>query len=132
VFFYEDGDKRGQNFIRLIEAEVQRADLFVALVSPNYLTSYWCRKERDLALTQEGELRRQFVYIFHVVKTLHANTGFIRTVDWVDLLPPVHTEKLQRAVATLALDPCSTRSWTGHRNPDSTTGGKKSPRWSTP
>jgi hypothetical protein len=104
VFYYEDDQRRGQNFIGLIEGALEGADLFVALISPAYLGSPWCQKERDLALVRENGLRRQFVYVFHAAETPYASTGFLRTIDWVDLLPPVREDKLRRAVATLALD----------------------------
>jgi hypothetical protein len=102
VFRYQD--ERGQQFITLIEDEIRRADLFVALMSPDYLDSYWCRHEWQYAMRRERDLRRQFVYVFHVVETSREGTGFLGSIDWVDLLPPAPEDKLGRAVATLALD----------------------------
>jgi TIR domain-containing protein len=104
VFYYEDGPSRGQQFVQLLENEVNRADLFIAMMSPGYLNSYWCRQERDLAMTRESELRRQFIYVFHVVETPHVDAGFLRTVDWIELRAPVDQAKLRHAVARLALD----------------------------
>jgi TIR domain len=103
VFYYTDDQRRGQNFVRKIEAALQEADLFVALMSPAYMDSQWCTQERDLALVRQTDLGRQFVYVFQVATTAHADTGFMRTIDWVDLLPPVDDARLARAVAALTV-----------------------------
>lgn len=102
VFYFEDDAVRGQKFIELIQDEISRAELFVVLVSPDYLGSYWCRAELQMAMVRERQLCRQFVYAFHAVDTSPADAGFLGTVDWIDLRAPVDEAKLRYAVARLA------------------------------
>lgn len=101
VFYYEDESIRGQSFIDLIEKEIEKADLFVIVMSPDYLASYWCRRERHLALARESELGAQLIYVFQVADTPYARTGFMRTIDWFDLLLPITEEKLSIALSRL-------------------------------
>lgn len=52
VTFWQDSHKLrvGQDWHEEIEAAIRNAAVFVAIVSPSYLTSTWCGRERDLIL----------------------------------------------------------------------------------
>lgn len=102
VFWYQDERVQGQAFIELLELEIAAADLFIALMSPEWLISFWCRQERQLALSRASELQRQFIYVYQVAATPLAGAGFYRNLAWIDLLSPVDDEKLRTAAAVVA------------------------------
>ena len=56
VFCWEDEENRGGRFIQTIGTELEAADLFVALLSPEYLRSSWCRREVEVAIHRETQL----------------------------------------------------------------------------
>lgn len=83
-------EHRGGQFIEEIETAINKADAFLALMSPSFLVSPWCRRERELAIFREQELRANdsaspFIYILMAKETSYAETGFLRSYDWVDL-----------------------------------------------
>ncbi|MEU5260471.1 TIR domain-containing protein [Amycolatopsis sp. NPDC021455] len=101
VFRWEDPEHRAERFIERIQAEIEKADVFVALISPVALGSTWCGREREIAFHRETQLKRQFVYVFEVAPTKFDGTGLLRTYAWVDLKEPVDEQKLARALAVL-------------------------------
>lgn len=105
VFWYEDEQYQGKEFVDLIERALVRSDLFVAVMSPDYLDSYWCRQEGQLAKSRQGDLRRQFIYVVEVTQTALEDGGFFRNVAWIDLRPPVDEAMLRRVVAAVAPTP---------------------------
>ena len=54
VYHWRDPRQRGGRFLERIEQEIGRADAFLALVSPHFLASGWCRLESDLAMYREN------------------------------------------------------------------------------
>lgn len=103
-FWWQDKEQRGKRFVGEIEDGVGSADLFVILMSPDYLSSPWCRRERDLAIQRETDLGRQFNYVLQVAETSYAESGFLRSYDWLDLTAPLDDEKLNAVSAALHLD----------------------------
>lgn len=101
-FFFQDKDKRGRNFIREIANGIKNADLFVAVMSPDYLSSYWCQKEWEMAMNRESTMERQFIYVCQVADTSHEDAGFEGTFDWLNLMPPATEAKIRDVVAALA------------------------------
>lgn len=90
VFLWQDQDRRGGRFIERIEQEMREADGFLALLSPNFLASEWCRQERYLALQRELSLRagdpgRVFIHVLKIAETNSTETGFLQIHDWIDI-----------------------------------------------
>ncbi|GLY07664.1 hypothetical protein Acsp01_80430 [Actinoplanes sp. NBRC 101535] len=93
VFRFEDPAQRGKQWVRRLEEEINEAQGFLALLSPSYLVSGWCRRERELALIRENDLQAdgrdtQFVHVARVGPTPLTDPGFLRTYDWHDLVAP--------------------------------------------
>jgi hypothetical protein len=103
-FWWQDKEQRGKRFVGEIEAGIGSADLFVILMSSDYLSSPWCRRERDLAIQRETDLGRQFNYVLQVAETSYAESGFLRNYDWLDLAAPLDDEKINTAMAALPLN----------------------------
>jgi TIR domain-containing protein len=81
----------GGLFLEAIQEAMNAADDFVAILSPHYLTSYWCQREKNLALQREKDLRevernRCFIHVLEVTKTPPKDAGFLRDYDWISLV----------------------------------------------
>jgi hypothetical protein len=97
-------DHRSGQFIEEIETSINKADAFLALMSPNFLASPWCRRERELAMFREKELRVRdpaatFIHVLKVKDTAYAETGFLRSYDWLDLTAERDKERTFRDLA---------------------------------
>lgn len=103
LFWWRDREQRGKRFVGEIEDGIGSADLFVILMSPDYLSSAWCRRERDLAIQRENDLGHHFIYVLKIAETSHA-AGFLRSYDWLDLIPPLDSKKLSDVWTALHLD----------------------------
>jgi len=73
-----------------IEHAIQRADAFLALLSPDSLTSASCRMERELALRKDqhgadGSAEADFVRVLQVRDTPYHAAGPLRSQPWFDL-----------------------------------------------
>jgi TIR domain len=82
--------RRGGQFIREIERAISQADGFVALMSPCFLRSQWCRDEWEFAFQREHDLQagnsdHVFVFVLEVAETPHTEGGFLRGRDWLDI-----------------------------------------------
>jgi TIR domain len=75
---------RGGQFVRAIEDSLRQADVFLVLLSPAYLRSSWCRRERDIALSRENELGHQFIFVLEVTRTPGADLGFLQSYNRLD------------------------------------------------
>jgi TIR domain-containing protein len=98
-FVFQEEAHRGGRFVREIEESLRQADLFLVLLSPAYVRSEWCRRERDVALTREVELGRQFIYVLEVASTAAADLGFLQSYSRLDA-----TGRLDALAAALPLD----------------------------
>lgn len=84
-------NSRGGRFISRIEEELQNSDAFLALLSPGYLASPWCRSERELAIEVEQDRqeadapRRPFLHVLQIQDVPSRDYGLLRTYDWWDL-----------------------------------------------
>ena len=92
VYDWRDHERQAGLFIREIESAIQQADAFIALLSPSFMTSPWCRRERDLAMQRESDLQLSdadavFIYVLRIVPGAYADAGFMRSYSWVDLNP---------------------------------------------
>jgi cellulose biosynthesis protein BcsQ len=77
----------GTRFVEQIGAEIQRADAFLALLSPSYLASPWCRRERDLAILDGDPL-----YVLKVRDVPRELAGFLASYDWLDVTGPAEQQ----------------------------------------
>jgi len=84
LFWWQDPGQRGKRFVGEIEDGIGGADLFLVLMSPHYLSSPWCRQERDLAIACEANRTEQFVFVVKAVDTDYAESGFLRNYGWID------------------------------------------------
>lgn len=80
-------------FLPLIEGAISRADAFVALMSPHFMASKWCSRERDMALFREQQLQeddpeRAFVHVLEVGRTRPDEAGFLGAYNWVPFAVP--------------------------------------------
>jgi TIR domain-containing protein len=98
VFWFQNPRESGKQFVRSLREEIENADVFVVLLSPAYLTSEWCMRELDMAVHRETDLKERFVYVCQVVETPRTGTGYLRSYDWLDLLPPLDDDKLSRVL----------------------------------
>lgn len=92
VCWFQNEEQRGRRFIEEFERGIAKADLFIVLLSPHYLTSWWCRHERDLALQREIDLNRQFIYVLAVAETSYPDSGVLRSYDWLDATEPLESK----------------------------------------
>jgi hypothetical protein len=88
--YYDWQERRGGRFIEDIENTINEATAFVALMSPHFLASPWCRMEREFAIQHELDLRSdhpgyKFIYVLKIRDTPYAQSGFLRSYDWFDL-----------------------------------------------
>jgi transcriptional regulator with XRE-family HTH domain len=103
IYDWQDQSQRGGLFIRQIEQAISTADAFLVLLSPSFLASHWCRRERDLAMIRELELQssgsaRVFIHVLKVDDTPYADAGFLQSYDWLDL---THGQDRHEALADL-------------------------------
>jgi hypothetical protein len=82
---------RGRLFINQIEDAMKRADCFVAILSPSFVASPWCRRERNLALQHEVALQnvnpsRIFINVLQAEHTPVTDTGFLGGYDWESIV----------------------------------------------
>jgi len=107
VYRFEDRAEQGARFVQRIEEEISRAEGFLALVSPDYLISPWCRRERELALIRETDLQRhdrtmRFLHVAKVRPTGYADSGMLRPYNWHDLTDPAGFDGLLEALGAQA------------------------------
>lgn len=93
-----------------IEQHIQAADAFIAIMSPSYLASAACRRERVLALQREAEELANgappFIYVITVSDTPYLDTGAFRARSWLDLTAADDIDgPLERFGHTLVLSP---------------------------
>src|SRR5262249_10704026 len=76
IIWWQDSGSWGDGpFVEQIEYGIANADFFLAVMSPHYLASNWCRRERSLALQRESnsDSNTQFVHVVMVADTDYAN-----------------------------------------------------------
>jgi hypothetical protein len=90
IYTWNWHDHRGGRFIEEIENAIKQADGFIALMSPYFLASQWCRDEWEMAFQREHDLRavnpgQVFFYVLEVADTPPHEAGFLRGRDWLDM-----------------------------------------------
>jgi hypothetical protein len=92
VYDWRDRKRQAGLFIREIEGAIQRAGAYIALLSPHFTASPWCRRERELALQREvdlqaGDEQRVFIFVLRITPGSYADAGFLKSYAWLDLIP---------------------------------------------
>ncbi|HEY1964993.1 MAG TPA: toll/interleukin-1 receptor domain-containing protein [Acidobacteriaceae bacterium] len=103
VFYWQEPN-RGGWFIELIEKSINSADVFLVLLSPSSLASYWCIQERMLALQREAQLKRAdpsatFIHVANVADMLPTDAGFLSAYNWLSV---TNTEDERHTLARLS------------------------------
>jgi hypothetical protein len=88
---------RGGRFMQDIENAIKSADAFLTLLSPSFLASGWCRREAELAIQREDDLKQSgraavFVHVLQIAGTPPEDLGFLRSYDRVDLTVPARAD----------------------------------------
>jgi hypothetical protein len=88
VYWFQNPEERGQRFLRRIETVMSRADRFIALMSPSFLTSLPCSRESDLAIHREDDMQAidpaaSFITVLEVAPTPKATGGLLRSYEWL-------------------------------------------------
>jgi TIR domain len=82
VFWFNDPDRPVGRVVGEVERQLAEADLFVVLLSPQYLESRWCEEERDLAIQRGVEMSTPFVHVIKVAETPPGDSGLLRNYHW--------------------------------------------------
>jgi hypothetical protein len=88
VYYWQDPLRRGKQFISTIEKEINQANIFLAIMSPHFLASFWCNCEREMALRRSASLSAKnvdFIVVAQVVPVEYNKAGFLANFDWYDL-----------------------------------------------
>ncbi len=86
---FQDEKRRGGIIFEKLSHDIATANIFLALLSNNYLQSEWCRVEFEAAFHLERDARtkkRQFeIQILNIGKVKRDTTlVFERIYDWID------------------------------------------------
>jgi hypothetical protein len=123
IYNWRDPSTRGGRFIQDIENAIKSADAFLTLLSPSFLASEWCRREAELAIQREGDLRQQdrhavFVHVLQIADTPPEDRGFLRSYDQVDLTIPAEVDAEISNLAERLESAGPVRSPSGDASPD--------------
>jgi hypothetical protein len=104
VFRYDDTRQPVGRVVGEMEERLAAADLFIALMSPRYLASGWCRQERDLALRQETDSGTPSVFVVKVAETFRSRAGMLGNYQWLDATGQLTRPRLSEISARLPFD----------------------------
>lgn len=93
IFDWMAPTQRGRRFIEEIERGIKGAEAFIALLSPRFLGSRWCRRELEMAIQREEDLRARdpgatFIHVVHIATVRPADAGILGGYDWLDMISP--------------------------------------------
>ncbi|GAB1516246.1 toll/interleukin-1 receptor domain-containing protein [Actinophytocola sp. KF-1] len=108
VFWWEAPENLGNRFILRIEENIRAADRFVAVMSPDYLKSTWCRRERELALLRDDDPDNQFISVMSVREAPYRASGFLGAYAWIPLGSAPADEQIAGAVRQVLANAGST------------------------
>lgn len=83
VYRFNSPERRGELFMQTIPVEIDGADVFVVLMSKDYIASSWCQREAQLAITRENARTRQFIRVISVAEADRTASGFLAVYDWI-------------------------------------------------
>jgi TIR domain len=104
VYRFQDEEERGGRFLDRIATVISEADHFLALMSPSFLASDTCSRERELAMHRERDIQAgnpsaTFITVLEVSATPKQAAGFLRAYDWFSAADPADRERAIRQVA---------------------------------
>ena len=88
VFWFQSPDRRGERFIVELETRIAEADFFLVLMSPSYLASGWCDREREYALQRENDLGHPVIRVLEVRPVPVGSGGFLGPYARIPLRSP--------------------------------------------
>jgi hypothetical protein len=94
-----------ESIVESIEQGVARADAFLLFLSPHYLVSRWCRRERVLALHHEGNATadRPFIHVLKIGPVRSSELGLTRDTRQIDLTDENAATRMSQLVEHLKL-----------------------------
>jgi hypothetical protein len=102
VFNWQDASQRGKRFIDNLESQIYQADAFIVILSPYYLSSSWCRRERNLAIVRENALKDgHFIFVARTTSLDYPNTGLLAEYDFLDLAGSNRSTKINHLINCL-------------------------------
>jgi len=100
------------------EYKISQADAFIAVMSPSFLASASCRRERVLALHREPPNAAPeppyFIHVVEVRPTPYIDTGALRARGWVDMTGGMDNSELDRLRGDLAAGESAVTAASGH------------------
>lgn len=95
--------RRGGRIVPPIEEAIRKADAFLALLSPSFLSSDWCSREWEMALQREQAIQQDnsdlvFIHVLEILTTPTLEAGFLGGYNWINF-----TESAGRAAAFIEL-----------------------------
>jgi hypothetical protein len=104
VYRWEDPEQRGGRFIAEIERAMNRADGFLALMSPDFVAAPYCHREAALAIQLEEDLltidpEAKFIRVLKVRDTPYREAGFLRSYDWLSVISQADRERALTGIA---------------------------------
>ena len=90
VWYWQDPQRGGRRFVEEVERAIGQATAFIALLSPDFLASPWCRREGELAIHREVTLQvtdpdATFVHVWQIKETARTAAGFLQAYDQPNL-----------------------------------------------
>ena len=101
IFDWRDPSKRGQRFVERIQNEIRVADVFVVVLSNDYLNSNYCNREVEFAIQLEQEDENQLIYIVLVESVETRDAGFLAAYDRFDLTENENKKELKKMIQIL-------------------------------
>lgn len=108
-YWQEPGpQQRGGWFIDRIEQDIKMVDVFLAVLSPDYLSSYWCTQERMMALQREAHMKEDdpdavFIRVVNVRRMLPTEAGFFGAYNWLDMTTPEGVQEALKRLRELSI-----------------------------
>lgn len=101
VLWFGEPSQQGGIIVDDIVREIDTADVFVAVMSPAYLASPWCRREVLLAIDRENRIDEQFIHVVEVARTPHERAGALRTYSWINATGELTASRLDDVASGL-------------------------------
>jgi hypothetical protein len=79
--FYDKLIPPGESFVKVLSSAIEQADVFLAVLSPDYVASSWAREEVNVALAQMVEKRTRLLPL--LFRPCHV-PPLLATLSWID------------------------------------------------
>jgi hypothetical protein len=104
VYNWRDPARQGGRIVEDLERAISEAHAFLVVLSPDYITSPWCRLERSHAIHHEMDRRVRhpdaspFIYVLRIADTPQQDLGFLKDYRQFDLSSPPAWEEALRVL----------------------------------